>query len=49
MAGSGVELDECIRTRKTPNSPVLTGVRAAEGARLGNLYLRQGQVASWKG
>jgi predicted dehydrogenase len=39
---------ECIRSRKTPNSPVEAGVSAASAAHLGNIALRTDSVAHWK-
>jgi predicted dehydrogenase len=39
---------ECVRTGKTPNSPVESGVSAASAAHMANLALRSGQVAVWK-
>jgi predicted dehydrogenase len=39
---------ECVRTGKTPNSPVEAGVSAASAAHMANLALRSGQVAVWK-
>ncbi|HEV3136656.1 MAG TPA: Gfo/Idh/MocA family oxidoreductase [Pirellulales bacterium] len=40
---------ECVRSRKKPNAPAEAGVSAASAAHLGNLALRSGQVAHWKG
>src|SRR5262249_15593196 len=40
---------ECVRNRKTPNTPVKAGVDAAAAAHLGNQAYRTGQVAVWKG
>ncbi|HLN31108.1 MAG TPA: Gfo/Idh/MocA family oxidoreductase [Gemmataceae bacterium] len=39
---------ECVRNRKTPNSPVEAGVGAAAAAHLGNQALRTHLVTSWK-
>jgi hypothetical protein len=38
---------DCVRSRRTPNSPVEAGVRAVTGAHLGNKAYRSGQVATW--
>ena len=38
---------ECVRSRKTPNAPAEAGVRAVEGAHLGNRAFRTGKVARW--
>ena len=40
---------ECVRSRKRPNCPAEAGVSAASAAHLGNLALRSGQTANWKG
>ena len=39
---------ECIRSRKTPNSPAEAGVSAANAAHLANASLRSGQIARWQ-
>ncbi|HET6424873.1 MAG TPA: hypothetical protein VFG20_14380, partial [Planctomycetaceae bacterium] len=38
---------ECIRSRKTPNSPAESGVSSASAAHMANLALRSGQVTKW--
>ena len=38
---------ECIRSRKTPASPVEAGVSAASAAHLGNIALRTDSIAHW--
>ena len=38
---------ECIRSRKTPNSPVEAGVQAAGAAHLANEAIREKAVAHW--
>ena len=40
---------ECIRSRAKPNCPAEAGVSAASAAHLGNIALREGRVAHWKG
>ncbi len=40
---------QCIRTRKTPNSPAESGVSSASAAHMANLALRSGQVTKWPG
>jgi predicted dehydrogenase len=39
---------DCVRNRKSPNSPVKAGVDAAAAAHLGNQAYRSGQVSVWK-
>ncbi len=39
---------ECVRARKTPNTPVEAGVGSASAAHMANLALRSGQVAKWQ-
>lgn len=39
---------ECIRTRRPPAVPAEEGVKAAAGAHLANLALRQKRVVSWR-
>ncbi len=39
---------ECVRSRKTPNSPVEAGVSAASAAHMANMAMRTGEVARWK-
>jgi predicted dehydrogenase len=40
---------ECVRSRNRPNCPAEVGVIAASAAHLGNMALRSGQTAHWKG
>jgi hypothetical protein len=38
---------ECVRTRRTPNSPVEAGIAAASAAHLANIALQKNGVATW--
>ena len=40
---------ECVRSRNRPNCPAEVGVGSASAAHLGNIALRSGQTARWKG
>ncbi len=38
---------DCVRTRKTPNAPVETGIAAANAGHIGNLALHSGTRVTW--